>query len=48
MYDIYLLIRLFIVRKVSEVTEYWNPSDRDDRTAWRLTPAEVRSTLALR
>lgn len=34
--------------QVSEVVEYWNPSEQDERTAWRLTPSEVRATLALR
>jgi len=39
---------LLNLEKVSEVVEYWNPAEQDERTAWRLTPSEVRTTLALR
>lgn len=39
---------LFIALQLSELADYWNPGQQEDRTAWRLTTAEVRSILALR
>lgn len=38
----------FFFKQLSEVQDYWNPSEQDDRTAWRLTASEVRTILALR
>lgn len=34
--------------QLSEVQDYWNPNEQQDRTAWRLTASEVRTILALR
>lgn len=34
--------------QLSEVQDYWNPGENEDRTAWRLTASEVRTILALR
>lgn len=39
---------LILFEQLSEVQDYWNPSEQDDRTAWRLTGSEVRTILALR
>lgn len=39
---------LLNLEKLSELSDYWNPAQQDDRTAWRLTPGEVRAILALR
>ena len=39
---------LLNLEKLTELSDYYNPTQQEDRTAWRLTPVEVRSLLALR
>ncbi|XP_055299578.1 conserved oligomeric Golgi complex subunit 4 [Sitodiplosis mosellana] len=39
---------LLNLEKLSEVQEYLNPGEQEDRTTWRLTTSEVRTILALR
>lgn len=34
--------------QLAEVQDYWNPSEHEERTTWRLTASEVRAILALR
>lgn len=38
----------FHALQLSEVQDYWNPNEQEDRTAWRLTASEMRAILALR
>lgn len=39
---------LLNLEKLSEVSDYWDPAQQGDRTAWRLTPGEVKTILSLR
>lgn len=36
------------LEKVSELSDYYDPNNQDDSPAWRLTPNEIKTILALR
>lgn len=39
---------LLNLEKVGELSDYWNPIDQREIPAWRITPTEIRTLLALR
>lgn len=41
-------IHILYALQLAEVQDYWNPSEQEERTTWRLTASEVRAILALR